>query len=57
MPFANIKVIDGVFPPDEKQQIIQKVTEALVSGEGENLREAMGGKSLSTDAVNELQSQ
>ena len=39
MPLANIKVIEGVFSRDEKQRMIEKVTEALVSVEGENLRE------------------
>ena len=28
MPFANIKVIEGVFTVSEKRQIIEKVTEA-----------------------------
>lgn len=39
MPLASIKLIEGVFSDDEKQQMIEKVTEALVSVEGENLRE------------------
>jgi 4-oxalocrotonate tautomerase len=39
MPLANIKVIEGVFSRDEKQRVIEKVTEAIVSVEGENLRD------------------
>jgi 4-oxalocrotonate tautomerase len=68
MPLANIKVIEGVFSRDEKQRMIEKVTEALVSVEGENLREktfvileevkggnwGIGGKTLTADDVKEL---
>ncbi len=39
MPVANIKVIEGVFSDGEKRRMIEKVTEALVSIEGENMRE------------------
>jgi 4-oxalocrotonate tautomerase len=39
MPLANIKVIEGVFTDFEKQQMIKKVTEALISVEGEQLRD------------------
>lgn len=68
MPLATIKVIEGVFSGDEKQRMIEKVTEAMVSLEGENLREktvvileevksgdwAIGGKTVTTDAVKQL---
>ena len=68
MPFANIKVIEGVFSDSEKQQMIEKVTEAMAAVEGENLREktviiveevksgdwGIGGKTLSTDDVKKL---
>ncbi len=30
MPLATIKVIEGVFSGDEKQRMIEKVTEAIV---------------------------
>ncbi len=39
MPLAQIKVIEGVFSEAEKKQMIEKVTDALVSIEGETLRE------------------
>ena len=39
MPLANIKVIEGVFTDNEKQQMIEKVTDAMVAVEGENIRD------------------
>ena len=68
MPLVMIKVIEGVFSGDEKQRMIEKVTEAMVSVEGENLREktvvileevksgdwGIGGKTLTTDDVKQL---
>lgn len=38
MPFVNIKVIEGVFNKEQKQEMIKKVTDAMVSIEGENMR-------------------
>ena len=38
MPFVNVKVIDGVFSPAQKQDIVRKLTEAMVAIEGENMR-------------------
>ena len=38
MPFVNVKVIAGVFTPDQKQQIVRNLTEAMVAIEGENMR-------------------
>lgn len=68
MPLATIKVIEGVFSSDEKRQMVEQVTEAMASVEGENLREktfvlveevksgdwGIGGKTLTTDAVKQL---
>jgi 4-oxalocrotonate tautomerase len=68
MPFAQVKVIEGVFSDAEKQQMIEKVTEALLTVEGENLREkavviieevksgawGIGSKTLTTEDVKEL---
>ncbi|MCJ2177321.1 tautomerase family protein [Novosphingobium album (ex Hu et al. 2023)] len=38
MPLVTIDVIKDVFTPDQKQELISKVTEAMVSVEGEALR-------------------
>jgi 4-oxalocrotonate tautomerase len=38
MPHVQVKVIEGAFTPEEKQQMITKVTEAMVEVEGEALR-------------------
>lgn len=38
MPLVNIKLIEGVFTPEQKQQMIERVTDAMVSVEGENMR-------------------
>jgi len=62
MPFINVKLIEGVFSPEQKQQIVRKLTEAMVSIEGEAMRGvtwtvieevksgdwAIGGQPLST---------
>ncbi len=68
MPLANIKVIEGVFTEAEKQQLIEKVTDAMIAVEGEGLRDntvviieetksgdwGVGGHSLTTQAVRRL---
>lgn len=65
MPFINVKLIEGVFTPAQKQEMIRKLTEAMVSIEGENLRPVtsvvveeiksgdwgIGGKPLTTEHV------
>ena len=65
MPLVDIQLIKGVFSPDQKKAMISKVTEAMVSVEGEAMREvtwvrvqeidsgqwAIGGKALTADAV------
>jgi 4-oxalocrotonate tautomerase len=38
MPIVNVKLIEGVFSPKQKRDMIEKVTEAVVQVEGENLR-------------------
>jgi 4-oxalocrotonate tautomerase len=68
MPLANIKIIEGIFSKEEKQQMIEKVTEAIVSIKGKNLREktiviieevksgdwGVSGKTLTTQDVKNL---
>ena len=38
MPFINVKLIEGVFTGEQKHEIIRKLTDAMVSIEGENMR-------------------
>jgi 4-oxalocrotonate tautomerase len=38
MPLVEIHVIKGVFSPEQKSLMIAKVTDAMVSVEGEKLR-------------------
>ena len=38
MPLVDIQLIRGVFTPDQKKQMIQKVTDAMVTVEGESMR-------------------
>lgn len=68
MPLINVKVIEGVFGASQKQQIVEKLTEAMVEIEGENMRAVtwcvieevrsgdwgIGGKPLTTADVKEL---
>jgi 4-oxalocrotonate tautomerase len=68
MPLINIKVIEGVFSDSQKQEIIEKLTDALVAIEGENMRPVtwaiveevksgdwgIGGKTLTTNDVKAL---
>ncbi len=65
MPLVDIQLIRGVFTPEQKQTMIQKVTDAVVSVEGEAMRPvtwvriqeiesgewAIGGNPLTTAAV------
>jgi 4-oxalocrotonate tautomerase len=69
MPFVNVRLIEGVFTPEQKAQMISGITEALVAIEGENLRPVtwvvvdevksgdwgIGGKGLKTADVHALQ--
>jgi 4-oxalocrotonate tautomerase len=68
VPFINVKIIEGVFTPEQKTQISERLTDAMVSVEGENMRGvtwcvveevksgdwAIGGQSLTTKAVQAL---
>ena len=38
MPIVTIDVIKDVFTPQQKQELIAKVTEAMITVEGENMR-------------------
>jgi 4-oxalocrotonate tautomerase len=68
MPLATIKVIEGVFSAEEKRRLIEKVTDAMVSLEGEMLRGktvvvleevrsgdwGIGGRALTAEEVRQL---
>lgn len=38
MPMINVKLIEGVFDSDQKREMIEKLTDTMVSIEGENMR-------------------
>ncbi|MEV4018120.1 4-oxalocrotonate tautomerase family protein [Nonomuraea angiospora] len=38
MPLINVKVIEGVFSDAQKAEMVEKLTEAMVAIEGENMR-------------------
>ena len=39
MPFINVKLIEGVFTPDQKSEIVRRLTDTMVEIEGENMRQ------------------
>ncbi|HWM22945.1 MAG TPA: 4-oxalocrotonate tautomerase family protein [Ilumatobacteraceae bacterium] len=38
MPLVNVKLIEGVFDSTQKEEMITKLTDTMVSIEGENMR-------------------
>jgi 4-oxalocrotonate tautomerase len=38
MPFVNVKVIEGVFSAEQKQEMVRRLTDTMVAIEGENMR-------------------
>jgi len=68
MPLIQVKVIEEVFTPDEKKDLIAKLTDAVVAIKGENVRPVtwvliedvrsgewgIGGKGLTTGDVRQL---
>jgi 4-oxalocrotonate tautomerase len=68
MPLIQVKLIEKVFTSQQKQEMIKKLTDAMVSIEGENMRQVtwviiedvnsgewgIGGQPLSTEAVKSL---
>ncbi|HEX3356064.1 MAG TPA: tautomerase family protein [Tepidisphaeraceae bacterium] len=38
MPLISVKLIEGVFTPTQKQAMIRKLTDTMVSIEGEHMR-------------------
>ena len=70
MPLVQVKLIEGVFSEAQKKEMIQKITDTMVSIEGENMRQVtlviveevksgdwgIGGKGMTTADVKSLQS-
>lgn len=70
MPLIQVKVVAGVFTTAQKQDIIERLTDALVEVQGENLREhtwcvieevpsgawGVGGRAQTADDVKALAS-
>jgi 4-oxalocrotonate tautomerase len=68
MPLVNVKLIQGVFTPAQKHEMIRKLTDTMVSIEGENMRSVtwvvveevasgdwgIGGNPLTTNDVKAL---
>jgi 4-oxalocrotonate tautomerase len=68
MPLITVQVIKDVFSQEQKRQIISKLTDAMVSIEGENMRQVtfclveevgsgdwgIGGKAMTTADVHAL---
>lgn len=71
MPLVDIQLIEGVFDKRQKQEMISKVTDAMVAVEGEAMRGvtwvriqevasgewAIGGKALNAADVKAMQNQ
>jgi len=38
MPFINVKLIEGVFSPAQKAEIVRRLTDTMVEIEGEAMR-------------------
>ena len=38
MPLLNVKIMEGVFKPTQKQDMITKLTDTMVAIEGEHMR-------------------
>jgi 4-oxalocrotonate tautomerase len=68
MPLIQVKLIEKVFTNQQKQEMIKKLTDAMVSIEGENMRPVtwviieevvsgewgIGGQAMTTEAVKAL---
>jgi 4-oxalocrotonate tautomerase len=68
MPLIQVKIIEEVFTPAQKKEIVTRLTDAMVAIEGENMRPVtwvviedvrsgdwgIGGQAMTTDAVRAL---
>jgi 4-oxalocrotonate tautomerase len=69
MPLVTVDIIENVFTPEQKKEIIEKITDTMVSIEGESLRSVtwvklnevkecdwgIGGQTLSAADVHRMQ--
>jgi 4-oxalocrotonate tautomerase len=69
MPLIQVKLVENVFSPEQKGEIIERLTDAMVEIEGENMRPitwvtieevasgdwGIAGNALTTDDVKALQ--
>jgi 4-oxalocrotonate tautomerase len=69
MPIVQVKVIEGIFSEAQKKEMVKKITDTMVSIEGENLRQVtfviveevksgdwgIGGKAMTTTDVKAIQ--
>jgi 4-oxalocrotonate tautomerase len=68
MTLIQVKLIEGVFTSPQKQEIVERLTDAMVEIEGENMRQAtwcvieevasgewgVGGQTLTADDIKAL---
>ncbi len=68
MPLVNIKLIEGVYSPEQKLEMIMRITDVMVDLEGEHMRPVtvviveevksgdwgVGGKAFTRDDVKAL---
>lgn len=68
MPIVNVRLIEGIFTSSQKQEMIRKLTDAMVSIEGESMRQVtwviidevksgdwgLGGKPVTTNMVKDI---
>lgn len=38
MPLIQVKILEGVFSQEQQQEMVKRLTDAMVSIEGENMR-------------------
>jgi 4-oxalocrotonate tautomerase len=68
MPLIQVKALEGVFSQQQKQEIVERLTDTMVEIEGENMRQVtvclfeevgsgcwgIGGQTLTTDDAKAL---
>ena len=51
MPIINVKLIEDVFTPDQKREIIERLTDAMVSIEARTCARSPGSSSKRSQAA------